>query len=386
MERAVFPDGIDHAVPAVSPFKKPVLFLKKHVLFFVFVFVPTIAAILYFGLFASDVYISESKFVVKSPDKPTITGLGAILTGAGFSNSGEELHGAQTFATSRDALRAVNKNNAFARAYSRPSISVFDRYDPLGYSGSFEALYKYFKNKVDVSVDNSTSISSLVVKAYTPEDARHINEELLELSEAKVNELNLRGRNDLVKFAQVDVDQAKQQARRAALAMAVFRNRVQVVDPEKQAAVQLQMISKLQDELIATRTQLVQLQQFAPANPQIENLRTKIANLNREIGAETSHMAGGSTSLATSAPEYERLQLESQVADKALASAMASLEEARNDARRKQVYVERVVQPNLPDAPLEPRRLRSIIATLILGLIAWGVVSMLFAGVKEHME
>jgi capsular polysaccharide transport system permease protein len=350
------------------------------------VFLPTLAAVLYFGFLASDVYISESKFVVKSPDKPAITGLGAILNGVGFSNANEEVHGAQTFATSRDALRAINKGNAFQNAYSRPAISLFDRFDSFGMSSSFEQLYKYFKNKVDVNVDSSTSISTLTVKAYTPEDARRFNEQLLELSEAKVNELNTRGREDLVRFAQVDVDLAKLQARNAADALSVFRNRARIVDPDKEAAVQLQMISKLQDDLIATRTQLMQLQQFAPQNPQVSVLRTKISNLTREIGAETSRMAGGTTSLARSAPEYQRLQLESQVADKQLASAFASLEEARNDARRKQVYVERVVQPNLPDAPLEPRRIRSIIATFVLGLVVWGVVSMLFAGVREHLE
>lgn len=362
------------------------IFARRHALLFLFVVLPTAASIIYFGLFASDVYISESKFVVKSPDKPSVSGLGAILSGAGFSNANEELHGAQTFATSRDALRAVNRGEAFRKAYTRPEISVFNRFDPLGISPSFESLYKYFRDKVDVAVDSSTSISTLTVKAYTPEDARRFNEELLQLSEATVNKLNTRGRADLVRFAEVDVDQAKQQARRAAISLSAFRNRARLVDPEKQAAVQLQMISKLQDDLVATRTQLLQVQQFAPENPQLPVLRTKIANLNRQIGVETARMAGGMGSLATSAPEYQRLQLESQVADKQLASALASLEDARNDARRKQVYVERVVQPNLPDAPLEPRRFRSIIATFILGLITWGVVTMLFAGVREHME
>jgi capsular polysaccharide transport system permease protein len=341
---------------------------------------------LYFGFLASDVYISESKFVVKSPEKPSVTGLGVLLQGAGFSNANEELHGAQTFATSRDGLRAINKSGEFEKAYSRPTISVFDRFDPLGFSPSFESLYKYFQSRVGVSVDGSTSISTLTVKAYAPEDARRFNERLLELSEATVNKLNARGRIDLVRFAAVDVDLAKQQANRAAIALAAFRNRSGLVDPEKQAAVQLQMISKLQDDLIATRTQLLELKQFAPENPQISALRTKVSNLTREIGGETSRMTGGTRSLATSTPEYQRLQVESQVADKQVASALASLEEARNEARRKQVYVERIVQPNLPDAPLEPRRLRSIIATFILGLISWGVVTMLFAGVREHAD
>jgi len=65
---------------------------------------------------------------------------------------------------------------------------------------------------------------------------------------------------------------------------------------------------------------------------------------------------------------------------------MTSLVEAQNEARRKQVYVQRIVQPNLPDSPIEPRRVRGILATLILGLIAWGIASMLMAGVREHKD
>ena len=387
MARADVVQEVSNNSPTYTPRKvQQPAFIRRHALFFVFVVLPTVLSLLYFGIFASDVYISESKFVVKSPERPTVTGLGSLLRGAGFSNANEDIHGAQTFAMSRDALRAVNKNEEFRKAYTRPLISIFDRFDPLGFSGSFESLYKYFTGKVNLAVDSSTSISTLTVKAYTPQDAKRFNEELLELSEAKVNELNTRGREDLVRFAQTDVDLAQQRARRAAIALAAFRNQAQVVDPEKQAAVQMQMISKLQDELIATRTQLLQVQQLAPDNPQIPALRTKIANLSRQIGAESGRMAGGTHSLATSAPEYQRRQVESQVADKQLASALASLEDARNEARRKQVYVERVVQPNLPDAALEPRRIRSIIATFILGIIAWGVVTMLFAGVREHMD
>jgi capsular polysaccharide transport system permease protein len=361
-------------------------FLKKYKLFFVLVVLPTMAAIAYFGLLASDVYISESRFVVKSPDKPRATGLGVLLNSAGFSNANDEIFGAQSFATSRDALRSINSRGAFEQAYSRPTIFVFDRFNPLGWSPSFEALYKYFRKKVDVAVDSTTSISTLTVRAYTPDDARRINERLLDLSESTVNQLNTRGRADLVRFASTEVDIAKQNARRAAVALGSFRNRSGVIDPERQAQVQLQMISKLQDDLIATRTQLLQVQQLAPANPQIPVLQTKVQNLTREISQETSRVSGGGRSLAAGSAEFQRLTLESEIADKQLAGALASLEEARNEARRKQVYLERLVQPNLPDAPLEPRRLRSIIATFMLGMIAWGVVSMLFAGVKEHTE
>lgn len=359
---------------------------RSDLLFVLVVAVPVLLSVLYFGVLASDVYVSESRFVVRAPEKPAPTGLGAILQTAGFTNASEEVSAAQSYAVSRDALRAINKNDAFKAAYTRPGISIIDRFNPLGLWGSFEALYDYFQKKVSLQNDTTTSITTLTVRAYTAKDAKRFNEELLELSEGTVNRLNLRGREDLVRFAQAEVDQAKGRASQAAIALAAYRNRSGVVDPEKQADVQMQMISNLQTQLIQSKTQLAQLQRYAPENPQIPVVRTQIGAIQQQINQETGKVTGGQRSLAGNAVQYERLSLENEFATKQLAGALASLEEARNEARRKQAYVERIVQPNLPDAPIEPRRFRGIFATFILALIAYGILRMLLAGVREHAQ
>jgi capsular polysaccharide transport system permease protein len=40
----------------------------------------------------------------------------------------------------------------------------------------------------------------------------------------------------------------------------------------------------------------------------------------------------------------------------------------------------------LPDSAAEPRRFRGILSTLIFGLIAFGIISMLLAGIREHHD
>lgn len=354
-------------------------------LFWITVVIPTTIAILYFGLFASDVYISESRFVVRSPDKPATTGLGVLLKSTGFTNGGDEIFAAQDYVASRDALTALNRGGSFEKAYSAGDISLFDRFNSLGTGDTFEDLYKYYQKKVKVDHDTTSSITTLSVRAYTPQDAQRFNAQLLEMAEATVNKLNTRGRQDLIRFAQIEVDEAKQKAREAASALAIYRNREGVVDPEKQAAVQLQMISKIQDELIATRSQLRQLRNFAAQNPQMPVLETKAEDLKAQIDEELGKVAGDSKSLSSTAAQYQRLALEAQFADKNLAGALASLQEARNEAQRKQAYVERIVEPNTPDDALEPRRLRGVLAVLALGLAVWGILRMLFAGIREHI-
>ncbi|BAI97851.1 MULTISPECIES: capsular polysaccharide export protein [Sphingobium] len=361
-------------------------FKKIPPLFLIAVIIPTLLATLYFGFLASDVYISESRFTVRSPEKSTPTGLGALFKSSGFANAGDEVYAAQDYVQSRDALEALNRKNAFMRAYSAPSISVLDRFAGMGWGTTFEDLYKYYKKKVDVKYESSSSIVTLTVRAYTPQDAGRFNEQLLEMAEATVNKLNERGRQDLIRFAQREVDDAKAKSQSAALALSAYRNAAGVVDPEKQATVQIQMISKLQDELIATRTQLTETRTVSPQNPQIEVLTARAESLSNEIDKQLGLVAGSSKSLSSRAAQYQRVLLENQFADKQLASALASLDEARNEANRKQAYVERIVQPNVPDEPLEPRRWRGIVSTLVLGLAAWGILSMLIAGMLEHKD
>jgi BexC/CtrB/KpsE family polysaccharide export inner-membrane protein len=370
---------------AFSPVRKVrARFPNVNWLFLLTVVIPTAVATLYFGFMASDVYVSESRFVVRSPDKPTMSGLGVLLKSSGFGNGGDEVYAADEYIQSRDALALLNRDGSVARAYGSPRVSIFNRFNGFGLDGSREELFSYFRKKLRVDFETTSSITTLSVRAYTPSDAQKFNQELLELAEQQVNRLNRRGRVDVVELSEREVREAEEAARQASLALAQFRNASGIIDPEKQAAVQLQMISKLQDELIGSRLQLLQLQAMAPENPQIPILRVRIAGLAQEIDKQLGLVAGSRRSLSATAARYQRLQLDREFADKRLAAAMTSLQDARAEARRKHAYLERIAQPSLPDKALEPRRLRGIFATLLLGLIAWAIATMLIAGIREH--
>ncbi len=353
-------------------------------LFWLVVLLPTALSTLYFGLLASDVYISESRFVVRSPDRPARSGLGVILASAGFSNASDELRAAQGYIQSRDALQNMGADGLARKAWGASSVSIFDRFDPFGWSGSFEELYRYYTGKVAIEFDSDTGITKLTVRAFTPADSQLINRRLLEQAEGLVNKLNDRGQSDMVRNAEREVAEAQDQSRKAALELAAYRNQVGVIDPERQATVQLQMISKLQDELIGARMQLLQLSAVAGQNPQIPMLKVRIKGLENAIEDQLGRVAGSSRSLSAAAVQFQRLQLQREFADRQLAAAMTALQDARNEGRRQRAYVERIAQPSLPDTALEPRRIRGVLATLVVSLVAWGILVMLLAGVREH--
>jgi capsular polysaccharide transport system permease protein len=164
-------------------------------LFLICVALPTLIATLYFGVLASDVYLSESRFIVRGQDKASPTALGLLLNNAALSHGTPESSAAQSYLLSRDALGALNRGNAYARAYANPAISRFDRFDGLGFVGSFEDLYKYYEGHVRVDTDSTAGITVLTVRAYSATDALAINEHLLRLAETTVNRMSERARS-----------------------------------------------------------------------------------------------------------------------------------------------------------------------------------------------
>ncbi|MGF6661623.1 capsular polysaccharide transport system permease protein [Paraburkholderia atlantica] len=355
-------------------------------LFAVTVVVPTTIAIAYFGLVASDVYVSESRFVVRSAQHQSQTSVvGALLQGTGFSRAQDDTYPVIDYIQSRDALKELNRNNYIANAYGKKGDFLSHFSESL--DDSFEALWKYYgKHIVTVDFDSASSITTLQVRAYTAEDSKKINESLLQASERLINRMNQRAAADTVQFTQAQVDGAAAKAKDAAAALASYRNSHTVFDPEKQSALQLQQVNVLQTQLLTAQTQLIQLQSIAPQNPQIPAIKTSITTLQKQIDAATVGVAGGKGSLSDKAAVYARLQLDQQFSEKQLASTMAALESARAEAQRKQLYLERLVEPNVPDVAIEPKRVKGIFEVFALGMILWGVLSLLIAGVKEHHD
>ncbi len=360
---------------------------KINWLFISTVVIPTLLSIIYFGFIASDVYISESRFVVRSPDKQSSSPFSSFLKGTGFSSSQDDSYTVKDYMLSRDALNLLNDKLSIQEVYSSNTVDIFNRFAGLTFwDTSFEALYQYYLNLVEIDLDSDSSITTLIIKSYTAEDAYKINEQLIHISESLVNKLNEVAKSDMIGFATKEVNIAEEKAKAAALALSNYRNQKGVVDPEKQSGVELEQVVKLQNELITAQAKLVQLQTFAKHNPQIPSLELQVKSLEAEIAIQTKQVVGGDQSLAKKAAQYQRLALEREFADKQLASTLASLEIARNEAMRKQLYLERIVQPRKPDKAMAPRRLRGILTSFIMGMIAWGVLSILLAGVREHND
>lgn len=354
-------------------------------LFWITVVIPTVCAVVYFSVWASDQYISESSFVVRSArNQASVGGLGALLQSAGLSRSQDDTYTVQEYIRSRTALNELQQQLP-VRSYYENEGDIFSRFNPIGLDNSEEAFYEYYLKRVGVSLDALSGISVLTVQSFKPEESQAVNQALLAKAEHLINQLNQRARRDTVEFAQQSIAVAEERVKESADNLMEYRTKNGIFDLKEQSAVQMGLVSKLQDELIVIQTQLDQVRAVTPDNPQIPGLKAREQSLRREIAQQMQKISGsGDHSIAAKAAEYQRLYIENELAEKQLAAAISSLEAAKAEADRQQLYLEVISQPNKPDMAQKPERLYNIIAVLVIGLMAYGILSLLIASVREH--
>ena len=126
------------------------------------------------------------------------------------------------------------------------------------------------------------------------------------------------------------------------------------------------------------------MQRVAPGNPSIPALRNRINAISVQIASQDSRVVGNGNGIASKLGGYENLEVEQEFAAQSLTAANASLVQARAEAQRQQYYLERVVDPNIPDVPLLPKRFISVLVVFAAAGCLYFIAWMFLVGVLEH--
>ena len=383
--RAAIDTGVIGGVSPRYAAKIGAFFGSLNIWFWAIVGLPTLITGVYFFAIAADLYVSEVKFVVRGPTKSPISAISAMLQSAAGSGAGEDTYVVHEYLMSRDAVRRLEQEDDLRTLFGRPEGDLITRFPGVWFwRKDFEALYKAYSRFVTIEVDTASGVSTLQVKGYRPEDAQRMARALLTFSEQLVNTLNDRARHDALAVFQREVDSTEQKIAAIQSQLTAYRIKQKMLDPKSAAVGPLELLAQMNAQLANAKAQLAEVIKNSPNSPQIPLVRTRIASLERLIAEERTKMTGDNNSLATALTEYERLDVQRLLAEKTLASAFTSLEAARLEAQRQQLYLETIEQPNLADYPLYPKRFASFATVVVTCLLAYGIAWLLVAGVREH--
>lgn len=360
--------------------------LRHYKWFALTVILPVFVAAIYYELIAADIYISETHFVIKSPNqRPAQSSpLASLLQTSGLSIGQEQTHEVIDYLDSHSALADLEKRIDVRARFSSPLADWFVRYPTPFHQDRRENLYNYYKDMVSTGRDGESNVVVMRVKSYTPADAHDINARLLDLGEEFINQLNDRAQRKVITESQRRGDEAVLRLRNSRMALGQYRNQSELIDPSKQTTGVLEVANRLVSEQAALKAQLELTQRVAPQNPIIPSLQSRINAIGVQIAAQNGRAVGTNGAISSKLSQYENLALEQEFATQNLSAATAALEQARQEAQRQQFYLERISDPTTPDVAQRPRRIRSILTVAGVLLCLYFVGWMLFVGILEH--
>ena len=370
--------------PIISARRLKRLLASLNIWFWAIVGLPTLIAGVYYFAIASNQYLSETQFIVRGVKPTMVSSIGALLASSGFSHADKESAAVEEFMMSRDAVRKLEEHDDLRGVLGRREGDFLARFPGILMRSDFEALFRRYSDFISVVTSGESGVTTLDVKAFRPQDAQNIARALLGYAERLVNQMNERARRDALAQARGEVKRISKKLDDIQDQLTAYRIKKDMLDPKSASVSILRLIGQMEAAQANARAQLGELLKTAPNSPQIPLVKTRIALLDKLLAEEHAKISGANNSVVRTLTTFERLELDKMIAEKGLASAYASLEAARIEAQRQQLYLEPVAQPNLADYPLYPKRLLSFAMVFSVCFLVYGLAWLLVASVREH--
>lgn len=351
------------------------------------VILPTLLVAAYYYLVASDQYESSADFVVKRAETGISGNEMGQLLGFTFGSSAttSDAYIVSEYLSSHDAVAKLRKEDNLVARFRPEGVDWISR---LWFANPTpERLLKFYRRQVTLDQDLTSGITHLRVHAFKPEDAHHLASKLLAMGEQRINSINARTFEDQVKTSQRELADAEKELVQIQSQMTGYRRAQEDINPAGTGQAQLTLVTGLTARLVEARSRLQAMGGvISRSSPQYQALAAQVQSLESQVAAQNARIAGQDNSIATTLGGYEALTVQREQATKRYAAAAVQYEQARSVAKRQQLYLIRVVDPNRPVKSLFPERGRIVLTVLVSLFLAYGIGWLLWAGVKEHNQ
>src|SRR5690606_30661043 len=144
-------------------------------------------------------------------------------------------------------------------ASSSPVLDFFFR---MNRSAPQEEFLEYYRRRVEVVVDDPSGLITIRTQPFSPERAFAINREIVEISEAFINESSHRLAREQMAFAESEAQKIRAQLDSVRHRLLKFQEKHGILDPAAQAAAVSGLTAELQAMLAVHEAELKGLQAY----------------------------------------------------------------------------------------------------------------------------
>ena len=349
--------------------------------------VASLAAALYWGLIASDRYVSEAHVIIQRTDFASgqTMDFASLLGNVGTGSKADQLL-LRDYLRSADMLEKLdaklNLRSHYSDGHRDPLSRMWSEDTPL------ELFHRHYLSRVSVEFDDYAGILIIKTEAYTPQMAKAIAAMLVKEGEHFMNTMAHGIAQEQVAFFEKQVERMSERAMQARQVMLEFQNANGLVSPQGTVENLAGIINRLEAQLTDLQTRRSgMLGYLMPDSPNIIDLDLQSAAVTRQIEQEKARLTSPSgKTLNRIVEEFQRLQMNSEFAQDVYKTSLVALEKGRIEATRMLKKVSVLQSPSEPQLSLEPRRLYNTIVFMLATLLIAGIIYLLAAIIRDHKD
>jgi capsular polysaccharide transport system permease protein len=358
--------------------------------FLLMVVVPFLLAVAYYGFIATDQFVTEARFAVrtlviseqKSDQNNNVNTVTRMPTA---TLSSQDQYVVMSFINSPEIIARLNTKVDVASFFEGQDV---DPLSAMPKNPTTEEFFDYWRRQVITVLDAPSGIVTLEVRAFTPDKAQALAKLIIEESESLANELSVRARADYTARAQTEVDRSRQRYEASLEKLNAFQNQSKIFSPELQATENGQLLLAMMKQRLDFDARLESLEQANSASsPTYRQLKRQREALVGQIEDLRNKMAATETqdqNLSSYLREFMALDTERTVAVALYQAARRNLDTAQAEALRKGVYVSTFVNPDRAQESRYPRRVVTPLLMLLGLVLIWGTGKLILASIDDH--
>lgn len=343
--------------------------------------------VIYYSLIAADRYVSESIITVREANEnpQVVPGLVASLTAGLPSSANNEVLYLTEYIQSLDMLKHLDSTLGLRRRYERDTWDLPYRLFP---AVSQEWFLWYYRNRVSVTLDSVTSLLNIEVEAFTADDARAINDEILAESRRFVNEISHKMAREELEFTEAQVERVRERYFAAKKKLIDFQNRNRLFDPVAQAQATASLTNELEAMLAKDQAELKnELTYLNEKSYQVIARKNRINSTSAQLDEERRRLAAPEGErLAGLAAEYQNLTLDAGFAEEAYKASLQTLERVRMNTSHQLKHLIVIASPSQPQIARYPRRIYDLVTAFVVLLMVYGIMRLILASVEDHHD
>ena len=349
--------------------------------------VPNAIAIAYYSYFASDQYESEVRFTVRSSTPALGRDQLAKVTGIPAAKIVQDTQIVVNFIKSHEMLDVLQKKINLNDIYG---LETTDWWARLPADATAEETLEYWEDTISTSVNPSSGIVTVKLRAFKPEDSVLLLREVLDASEKVVNQVNDRIWKDVSGTAQVNFDSAKLQLKKARESLADARNKSGILSVEGSNLIVSNLITTIEAEKLKLQQRYdSQVAVVSKSAPQLKVLQREIESKEKQIIELNAKLAGEQKSgqnLADVSQDLSQLQLAQDLAEQQFSASVKTIEQVQFVSRQQLLYLDSFLSPRVAEEATYPKRWLRISVIFISSLVLWGTALTLLHLVRKQFS